>query len=125
MKSSYYPIIHKELSDKLKPKNEFVIMIHKEWNEFRKVFDGNYITNHNNKNEVQYWVISIHRIDRINKAYSIDDEYHYYDLEKNLKLDKVSEEDFNKYYDYKLFEGELCKVDDDINLHHNSKIHYK
>jgi|TARA_B110000444_G_scaffold205538_1_gene198768 hypothetical protein len=122
MKSSYYPIIHKELSNKLKPINEFVIEIHKEWNEFRKVFDGNYIVNHNNKNEVKYWVVSIHRIDRDGKAYSIDDEYYYYDLEKNLKLDKVSEEDFNEYYDYKLFEGELCKVDDNINLHHNPNI---
>ena len=122
MKSSYYPIIHKELSDTLKPKNEFVIEIHKEWNEFRKSFDGNYIVNHNNKNEVIYWVIIIHRLDRDKKAYLIDDEYYYYDLENNLKLDKVSEEDFNEYYDYKLFEGELCKVDDNINLHHNPNI---
>ena len=87
-----YPILHKDLSDKLKPINEYVIEVSKD----------------------NYWVCVVNRRNRDDKPIEVYDVYHYYDLENNLKLEKVYRKQMELYFDNQKFEEELSKYDSDV-----------
>jgi len=97
-----YPKVHKELSDKLKPINEYVIEVSKD----------------------NYWVCVVNRRNRTDQPIEVYDIYYYYDLENNLKLEKVHRKQMEIYFDNEKFEEELGKystqVQDTIDIRNHN-----
>ena len=87
-----YPILNKELSDKRKSVNEYVIEVSKD----------------------NYWIVVVHRTINEDKGNEHNDEYYYYGTDDVSMLEKVYRKQMELYFDYQKFEIELSKVDDEV-----------
>ena len=87
-----YPILNKELSDKRKSVNEYVIEVSKD----------------------NYWIVVVHRTINEDKGNEHNDEYYYYGTDDVSMLEKVYRKQMELYFDYQKFEVELSKVDDEV-----------
>ena len=87
-----YPILNKELSDKRKSVNEYVIEVSKD----------------------NYWIVVVIRKINEDKGNEHNDEYYHYGTEDVSMLEKVYRKQMELYFDYQKFEIELSKVDDEV-----------
>ena len=87
-----YPILNKELSDKRKSVNEYVIEVSKD----------------------NYWIVVVNRTINEDKGNEHNDEYYHYGTDDVSMLEKVYRKQMELYFDYQKFEVELSKVDDTV-----------
>ena len=87
-----YPILNKELSDKRKSVNEYVIEVSKD----------------------NYWIVVVIRKINEDKGNEHNDEYYHYGTDNVSMLEKVYRKQMELYFDYQKFEIELSKVDDEV-----------
>ena len=87
-----YPILNKELSDKRKSVNEYVIEVSKD----------------------NYWIVVVNRTINEDKGNEHNDEYYHYGTDNVSMLEKVYRKQMELYFDYQKFEVELSKVDDTV-----------
>ena len=87
-----YPILNKELSDKRKSVNEYVIEVSKD----------------------NYWIVVVNRTINEDKGNEHNDEYYHYGTDDVSMLEKVYRKQMELYFDYQKFEVELSKIDDTV-----------